>query len=81
MLYTITIPINISNSADPSAILDIAIDAAEVMATDIEDMLDASAEVNQELGGAMVMDHPTSTTELSCRNGESHATSMNVVLS
>ena len=70
MLYTITIPIDIGNSADPSAILDIAIDAAEVLATDIEDMLDTYAAVIPELGGVMVMDHQD--------NG---ATSMNVVLS
>jgi len=71
MLYTITIPINIGNSADPSTILDIAIDAAEVIATDIEDMLGTYAKVNQELGGAMVMDH----------QDNQGATSMNVALS
>ena len=70
MLYTITIPINVSGTTDPSPILDIAIEAAEVMVTDIEDMLGTYAKVNQELGGAMVMYHE-----------ENDATSMNVVLS
>lgn len=71
MLYTITIPINVSGTTDPSPILDIAIEAAEVMVTDIEDMLGTYAKVNQELGGAMVMDH----------QDNQGATSMNVVLS